>query len=118
MENYDRVTNRLNAKFYYLNNKKHRTDGPAVEYYDGTKLYYLNGKLHRTDGPACEWANGHKEWFLNGIAVSEEQFLQQTQQFTAPEAQKQDLSRWNTKCHCGANAYDSGFSVECERGCS
>ena len=31
---------------------------------------------------------------------------------------KLDSSRWNTKCHCGANAYDSGFSIECERKCS
>ena len=32
----------------------------------GTKTWFLNGKRHRVDGPAIEWANGTKEWFLNG----------------------------------------------------
>lgn len=27
------------------NGKFHRTDGPAIEYADGTKYWYLNGKL-------------------------------------------------------------------------
>ena len=53
-------------KEWYLNGKRHRTDGPAFEYVDGDKWWYLNGKLHRTDGPAIENANGYKEWFLNG----------------------------------------------------
>jgi hypothetical protein len=44
----------------------YRTDGPAIEYADGTKVWYLNGQWHRTDGPAYEWPNGDKEWYLNG----------------------------------------------------
>jgi hypothetical protein len=31
----------------------------------GTKYYYLNDKLHREDGPAVECADGTKHWFLN-----------------------------------------------------
>ena len=53
-------------KFWYLNGKRHRTDGPAMEYADGDKLWYLNGNLHRTDGPAIEYADGSKAWYLNG----------------------------------------------------
>ena len=53
-------------KIWYLNDKRHREDGPAVEYADGSKEWYLNGKLHREDGPACEYADGSKCWFLNG----------------------------------------------------
>ena len=34
------------SKFWYLNGKHHREDGPAVEYADGTKYWYLNDKLH------------------------------------------------------------------------
>lgn len=46
---------------------RHRTDGPAVEYSDGTKLWYKEGKLHHIDGPAIEWAGGEKEWWIDGI---------------------------------------------------
>ena len=38
-----------------------------VKVYDsGTKAWSLNGKRHREDGPACEWADGSKYWCLNG----------------------------------------------------
>ena len=52
-------------KYWRLNGKFHREDGPAVECSDGEKSWYLNGKLHREDGPAIEWANGEKSWWLN-----------------------------------------------------
>jgi hypothetical protein len=52
-------------KFWYLNDKRHREDGPAIEYANGTKCWYLNGKYHRVDGPAIEWADGDKFWYLN-----------------------------------------------------
>ncbi len=51
---------------YYQNGKRHRTDGPAVEWAGGGKAWYQNGHLHRTDGPACEWADGSKDWWQNG----------------------------------------------------
>ncbi len=54
------------SKRWYLNGKRHREDGPAVEYANGSKAWYLNGKYHREDGPAREWADGAKEWYLNG----------------------------------------------------
>jgi len=46
--------------------KLHRTDGPAVEYSDGTKMWYVNGQKHREGGPAIEWGDGTKVWCLNG----------------------------------------------------
>ena len=61
-------------KFWYLNDKLHREDGPAIEYAKGGKRWYLNGKLHREDGPAVEYANGRKFWFLNGVEYSEADF--------------------------------------------
>jgi len=33
------------SKYWYLNYKLHREDGPAIEYNDGDKYWYLNGKL-------------------------------------------------------------------------
>jgi len=53
------------TQFYYLNNKLHREDGPAIEYPDGTKLWYKNDKLHREDGPAVIWADGSISWYLD-----------------------------------------------------
>jgi hypothetical protein len=53
-------------KEWYLNDKLHRTDGPARECANGDKHWWLNGKPHRADGPAIERASGSKHWFLNG----------------------------------------------------
>jgi hypothetical protein len=39
----------------------------------GSKFWYLNGKLHREDGPAIEWASGDKWWYLNNKRVTEEE---------------------------------------------
>ena len=50
-------------KFWYLNDKIHREDGPAIEYVNGTKIWLLNGKWHREDGPAIEYADGSKRWY-------------------------------------------------------
>ena len=33
---------------------------------NGNKFYYVNNKLHREDGPAIEYTNGGKEWYING----------------------------------------------------
>ena len=59
---------------HYLNGKLHRTDGPAVEYADGSKEWWLDGKKNRLDGPAIDHANGRKEWWIAGQRLLEEQF--------------------------------------------
>ena len=60
--------------YWYLNGKKHREDGPAIEGASGTKSWYLNGKRHRADGPAVEGVEGYKHWYLNGERLTEEDF--------------------------------------------
>jgi hypothetical protein len=63
---------------WYLNSKRHREGGPAVEYNNGDKWWFLNGKRHREDGPAIEYAynnGGHtkywtKYWYINDIQIS------------------------------------------------
>ena len=60
-------------KSWWLNDKRHREDGPAVEWADGDKHWWLNGNLHREDGPAVECTNGDKHWFLNGECLTEEE---------------------------------------------
>ena len=68
------------TKFWYLNDKLHREDGPAIEYADGSKYWYLNDKLHREDGPAIEYVSGSKYWYLNGEQLSEAKFNARTKQ--------------------------------------
>ena len=59
-------TDERGTRCYFNNtNQLHRTDGPAIEYADGSKSWYQNGLLHRTDGPAIEWTCGRKEWYQN-----------------------------------------------------
>ena len=59
-------------KFWYLNDKLHREDGPAIECASGTKAWYLNGKCHREDGPAYESANGNKYWYRDALLHRED----------------------------------------------
>jgi hypothetical protein len=60
-------------KFWYLNEQRHREDGPAVDCADGHKCWYIKGHLHREDGPAIEDSNGHKCWCLDGVEYTESQ---------------------------------------------
>jgi len=77
------------AKEWYLNDKLHREDGPAIENPDGEKQWYLHGNLHREDGPAIEWPNGSKFWYLNDEKVSWEQVFRQAK---TPEIELRILS--------------------------
>ena len=65
-------------KEWWLNGERHREDGPACESSNGTKEWYVDGERHREDGPACEYSDGGKEWFLNGKGLTEEEFLKKT----------------------------------------
>jgi hypothetical protein len=62
------------TKWWCINGKLHRLDGPAVECANGDKEWYINGKLHRIDGPAIERANGTKQWWFKGKKISEEEY--------------------------------------------
>ena len=45
----------------------HRDDGPAIEWFNGTKEWIVNGELHRDNGPAIVYANGSEQWFCRGL---------------------------------------------------
>jgi hypothetical protein len=53
-------------KHWFLNDIRHRVDGPAVESANGYKEWWLNGELHRVDGPAIKWSFAREDWYLNG----------------------------------------------------
>lgn len=71
MIKYEVEVNANGTKYWYLNDKLHREDGPAIEWANGTKRWYLNGNLHREDGPAIEHADGTKCWYLKGEELTE-----------------------------------------------
>ena len=54
--------------------KKHREDGPAIEWADDRRSWFINGKRHREDGPAIEGHDGENYWFINGVELTEEEF--------------------------------------------
>ena len=65
------------TKYWLLNGKLHREDGPAVERSDGTKQWFLNGKPHREDGPAVDRSDGIKYWYLHGEEVTWKEVFRQ-----------------------------------------
>jgi len=68
------VENSNGDRFWYLNNKRHREDGPAIEYASGDRYWFVNDNLHREDGPAVEYGTGHRVWYLNGKSFTETEF--------------------------------------------
>lgn len=86
--NYYRVTEPHKFREeYYLNNKLHRDNGPAViEYYNSepspisSEHYYRNGKLHRFDGPAKIHYNRigerwNTEYYIHGQSLDQSSFV-------------------------------------------
>ena len=69
-------------RYYSKAGQLHRTDGPAVEYADGSKFLYQNDQLHRTDGAAIEYADGTKFWYINDDeCLSEAEFNQRVKDY-------------------------------------
>jgi hypothetical protein len=66
------------SKYWYIDDMLHREDGPAIEYIDGYKAWYIEGKRHRTDGAAIEWSGGTKYWFIHNRQLSEKEFNRRT----------------------------------------
>ena len=63
-DNNEHGTKRYYKKGTYI---LHREDGPAIEWWDGSKSWYINGFLHRTNGPAVKCKNGSEAWYINGF---------------------------------------------------
>jgi hypothetical protein len=84
MKTYTVKIDEYGTKRWYINNKLHREDGPAVECADGYKAWYINGKLHRENGPAAEYADGDKCWYINDVELTEEQFNNRTNKNLTP----------------------------------
>jgi hypothetical protein len=38
--------------------------------FEGNRTWYLNNRLHRVDGPAVEMADGTRKWYLVGVKLT------------------------------------------------
>jgi hypothetical protein len=54
------------SRIWEKDGRRHRLDGPAVEWFDGGESWYINDHLHRLDGPAIDWGR-EQSWFVNGV---------------------------------------------------
>ena len=59
-----------NNKIHYVNDLRHKEDGPAIICKNGSLFYFINNKFHREDGPACYYGKHYKEWWFKGKFVS------------------------------------------------
>jgi hypothetical protein len=73
---------------WFLNDKRHREDGPAIEQANGDRYWYLNDQLHREDGPAIEYADGACSWYLNGKQVTEQEVMNPVKELTVAEVEQ------------------------------
>jgi hypothetical protein len=67
------------SKAWYVEDKRHRLDGPAYEGADGSKYWCVDDKLHRLDGPAIERADGTKQWWVYGKKIDEKEIMDRHQ---------------------------------------
>lgn len=68
---------KYNCKYWWIikdTNIIHNEGEPAVEYQGGTKYWYQHHKKHRLDGPAIEWANNIKEYCIYNFPYEEEYY--------------------------------------------
>ena len=69
-----------NTKYYDSKDRLHRQDGPAVLYANGDYTWYYQNKRHRTDGPAMDWTSSYGNnktvrWFIHGVQFKRDQSI-------------------------------------------
>lgn len=72
----------------------------------GDKFWYLNGKLHRENGPAIERANGYEEWYLNGEKQQMENPMNESEEYDYEQQYGINLARAATSKNITLNRND------------
>ena len=80
-----RTVDAAGTQVWFVNNRLHRLDGPAIIWANGDQAWWVNGQRHRLDGPAVICADGDQEWWVNyqNITTQVEAWMQ-TQAVTWP----------------------------------
>ena len=75
-DDLDKFKNNNGEIFYYKKDTGiwHNPYGPAIICKNGTKFYFIENKCHRLDGPARIWINGVEEYWVNGESLNKEEF--------------------------------------------
>lgn len=56
------------SQFWFIDDKLHRDDDlPAAMVVCKRLLWYKHGRLHRENGPAVIWVDGTREWWIDGV---------------------------------------------------
>lgn len=67
--------NEEGVKHYYLNDKLHREDGPAIEYPDDSPWWFINDEYRPNDDMPNESIINSKFWYLNGQRINPEEAI-------------------------------------------
>jgi hypothetical protein len=59
---------------YNFDGHFHCSNGPAIEYKNGSRFWYVRGYCHRENGPAKEFSTGRKEYWLFGERIPKKKF--------------------------------------------
>jgi len=60
---------------WWVNGKRHCTNGAAVERVNGDQEWWYNGVPHRLQGPAIKYSNGYWECWINGHMICCSEFF-------------------------------------------
>jgi len=60
---------------------------------NGNKFWYVNEKLHREDGPAIITSDGYQAWFINGNAISDAEIIEWIKEYNI----SQDWNTWGNQ---------------------
>jgi hypothetical protein len=80
----------INGKIYetiwYSSNTKrrHRLEGPAEEFADGTKFWRINGLISRLNGPAVEYPSGNVAYYIDGEYLTPENYIKEIARRNTP----------------------------------
>ena len=62
---YPEIDDDGNKRWFNSEGQRHRLDGPAEIYSNGTQWYYQNGNLHNENGPAVIYPSGTQHYCQN-----------------------------------------------------
>lgn len=92
--------NENGTKMWMCDGKRHREDGPAIEFPGGGKHWFSNGKRHRVGGPAIEHpcgkneCCGKKEWWEDGVFQYSEEPIVDVQAIKSDKKKKGRPGLW------------------------
>ena len=75
-DDLDKYKNNYNDTWYCKKDTDiwHNPYGPALINKGGCKSYWIEDKYHRLDGPAVIWPDGEEEYYINSEKLSKEEF--------------------------------------------